>query len=133
MLRQARGLLLSLPLVQADMRRLPFRAAAFDGAVAYYCIQHVARSEVRAVLEEVGRVLGEAGAVLVATHLGQGEVVIEDFLDHRVEPFGGTLYGRDELAALLEAAGFYIEMEERRGPLAHEADTERIYLLVRRR
>jgi ubiquinone/menaquinone biosynthesis C-methylase UbiE len=133
MLRQARGLLLSLPLVQADMRRLPFRAAAFDGAVAYYCIQHVARSEIPAVVEEVGRVLGEAGAVLVATHLGQGEVVIEDFLDHRVEPLGGTLYGRDELAALLEAAGFYIEMEERRGPLAHEADTERIYLLARRR
>lgn len=133
MLRQARGRLPSLPLVQADMRQLPFRGEAFDGAVAYYCIQHVARSELPGVLEEVRRVLDSGGSVLVATHLGQGEVVVEDFLGHRVEPFGGTLFGRDELAALLEAAGFYIEVEERRGPLAHEADTERIYLLARRR
>lgn len=133
MLRQARVRLSSIPVVQADMRRLPFRSAAFDGIVAYYCIQHVARAGLPAVVEEVGRVLGPAGAVLIAAHLGQGEVVIEDFLGHRVEPLGGTLYGRDELAAVLEAAGFYIEMEERRGPLAHEADTERIYLLGRRR
>ena len=58
---------------------------------------------------------------------------MEEFLGHRIDPVGGALYRREALLGHLDAAGFDVEGEERRGPLPHEADTQRIYLLARRR
>jgi SAM-dependent methyltransferase len=117
----------------ADMRRLPFRTRTFAGAVAYYSIQHMPREDLPLTLDEIARVLIPEGLLVLATHLGRGEVYIDDFLGHRVEAVGGTLYEREPLLMHLDKAGFDIEVERHRGPLPHEADTQRIYVLVRRR
>ena len=132
MLTAARNRNPSVAVVQADMRRLPFRPGAVGAVVAYYSIQHLPRADLAGALAEVGRVLASDGVLLVATHLGDGDVFIDEFLGHRIDPVGAALYERAELVGRLHAAGFDIDVERQRGPLPHEADTRRIYLLARR-
>ena len=132
MLSAARSRNPGLAIVQADMRCLSFRTGSLGLVVAYYSIQHLPRGQLAAALDEIGRVVGSDGALLLATHLGDGDVYIDEFLGHRIEPLGGALYQRDELLAHLDAAGFVIDAEEHREPLSHEAETHRIYILARR-
>ena len=133
MLAAARLRTPSLPLVQADMRHLPFRSGSLGAVVVYYAIQHLPRADLPRVLHEVGRLLGPDGLVIVATHLGDGEHYIDEFLGHRIDAVGASLYRREELLTHLAEAGFEVQIERERGPLAHQADTRRIYLLANRR
>ena len=133
MLRIARGRDPRLGLVQGDLRDLPFAAGSGELAVAYYSIQHLPRADLGVALDEIRRVLVADGSLLLATHLGEGDVVMEDFLGHDIEPVGGALYRRDELLGPLWRAGFTIDTERERAPLPHEHDSRRIYLLARRR
>jgi ubiquinone/menaquinone biosynthesis C-methylase UbiE len=120
-----------LPVAEADMRQLPFGAGAMALVVAFYSIQHVPRHELRDVLSEVARVLRPGGALLVAAHLGEGDVVTEEFLGHDIPPIGGALYSRSEITDEVVAAGFTLERAEERSHLAHEHPSQRIYLLAR--
>jgi ubiquinone/menaquinone biosynthesis C-methylase UbiE len=119
--------------VQADMRCLPFRDGVCGLAIACYSLQHVPRTDLVAALAELGRVIVDGGWLVVATHLGEGDVHIDEFLGHRVATFAGALHGRDELLAALAAAGFAVERERQREPLPHEHPSRRIYLLAHRR
>jgi SAM-dependent methyltransferase len=121
-----------LPAAQADMRRLPFRTGTFALVVAFYSVHSVARHELAGVLGEVVRVLRPEGSVLMATHLGEGEVVIEEFLGHRIEPTGGTLYSTQQFTGAVVAAGLTVASVEERESLPHEHPSRRIYLLARR-
>lgn len=118
---------------QGDLRRLPLRDGCCALVIACYTLQHLPRGELGPALAELGRVLGDKGVLLVATHLGEGEVHIDDFLGHPVAGFGGCYHQRDEMVGLLTGARFEVVDEQRRGPLPSEADTERLYLLARRR
>jgi ubiquinone/menaquinone biosynthesis C-methylase UbiE len=120
------------PLCQGDMRQLPFRNGAFAAVVAYYSIQHVTRMELGSVLGEVARVLESRGALLLGTHLGEGEVYVDEFLGHHIATTGGSLYSSQEITDHVSARGFVVETSERRGPLEHEHQSQRIYLLARR-
>ncbi len=73
------------------LRLLPFREATFVAATAFYSIRHVPRRHLSIVLGEIRRVLTVGGALLLATHLGEGEVYSEEFLGHAIRSTGGTL------------------------------------------
>jgi ubiquinone/menaquinone biosynthesis C-methylase UbiE len=120
-----------LPLTHADVRRLPLRDGSCAVAVAYYSLQHVPRPELGAALAEIARVLRPRGVLLVATHLGEGEAIFDEFLGHRIGQVGGCYHGRDELIGHLSAAGFEVADERRRGPLPHEGPSERLYVIAR--
>jgi SAM-dependent methyltransferase len=126
--RRERG----LALVEADMRRLPFPQGSFGAAVVYYAIQHLPRGYLTPALAEIRRILRPGGFLLLSAHLGEGALYIEEFLGHRINPVGGNLYPRSELLDLLADSELRVEVEEQRGPLAHEVDTQRIYLLAQR-
>ncbi len=121
-----------LPVAQADARRLPFREASLSVVVAWYSLQHVPRHELSEVLRETRRVLVTGGSLVVAAHLGKGDVVSEELLGHRFDPVAGCLYSVEELGAVLADAGFEIEGSEQRGPLEHEHPTQRLYVVARR-
>jgi ubiquinone/menaquinone biosynthesis C-methylase UbiE len=121
-----------MPCCQGDMRHLPFASGTFAAVVAYYSVQHVPRAGVGQVLAEAARVLRPGGALLVATHLGEGEVYMDEFLGRAVATTGGSLYGADELLDRVRTAGFTLTVVETRGPLEHEHQSQRIYVLARR-
>jgi ubiquinone/menaquinone biosynthesis C-methylase UbiE len=117
--------------VDGDMRTLPFLRHSFAAVVAFYSIQHLARSDLGAALGEFRRVLRPDGALVVATHLGGGEVQVDQFLGHQIGAVGGTLYEEEELRADLARQSFTVERSVRRDPLPHEHPSERIYLIAR--
>ncbi len=131
MLRAARARTGHVLPTRSDLRALPVRTDSCALAVAYYCLQHLPRPELPSVLAELRRVLAPGGVLAVAAHLGGGQVLVDEFLGHRVPTVGGTFYARDELVDEITRAGFAIEHERRRGPLPHEHDTERLYVVAR--
>ena len=66
------------------MRSLPFASARVGGIVAFYSLFHLRRAELGAVLREFRRVLRPGGRVLFSTHEGEGDAVIDRFLDEPV-------------------------------------------------
>jgi SAM-dependent methyltransferase len=117
----------TMPTACGDLRELPFASGSFSGVVAFYSIQHVRRDQVDGVLDELRRVLAGGGSLLTATHLGEGEVYVDDFLGHSVDPLGGTLYAAEDLIAAVEGRGYSVEEVLYRDPLAHEHPSKRIY------
>jgi ubiquinone/menaquinone biosynthesis C-methylase UbiE len=115
-----------------DMRVLPFRSQSFSAVVAFYSVHHLPRSDLSCALREIHRVLVPDGTLVIATHLGDGEVYTNQFLGHEIETVGGTLYDEAELRDALVRQSFVVEQSRRRGPLPHEHQSQRIYLIVRR-
>jgi SAM-dependent methyltransferase len=117
----------------ADMRRIPLRSASCQGAFAFYSLQHLPRYELPPVLAELRRALRPGGVLVIATHLGRGEVHLTEFLGHGVPEFAGTLHDERELEQALLARSFDIVERHRRDPSPHEYPSERLYLLAVRR
>jgi ubiquinone/menaquinone biosynthesis C-methylase UbiE len=115
-----------------DMRALPFCSQSLRAVVAFYSIQHLPRSELWIALGEIHRVLTPEGILVVATHLGGGEICIHEFLGHEIEPVGGTFYGEEELRDELVRQSFSVEMSLQRDPLPHEHQSKRVYVMARR-
>ena len=114
-----------------DMRSAPFGSESFSGVVAFYAIHHLPRSALGSALTEIRRVLKPAGVFVVATHLGESEVYSSEFLGHRIETVGGTLYGTHELLNELQSQSFVIEDVRHRHPLPHEHQSRRMYVTAR--
>lgn len=115
-----------------DMRSLPFRSRSFRAVVAYYSVQHLPRSELGIALQEVHRVLTSEGILVLATHLGGGEIQMDEFLGHAIDPIGGTFYTDEELRDELRRHSFSVEESHQRDPLPHEYQSQRIYWTARR-
>lgn len=130
MLTEARARVPDLLPVVGDLHSLPMRDGAVVLVVAYYVLLYVRRDDLAAALREWRRVLAPGGVVVLATHLGTGEVVIDEFLGHAIASVGATLYSRDEIASALADSGFRIVHEARRHGLAHESQTERVYVVA---
>lgn len=88
-----------------DMRTLPFAPAQFDGVWANASLLHLPREDGPGVLAEVRRVIKPGGWLMVSVKRGTGAAWV------KAPDYGGeqryfTYYQPDEIAALLEAAGF---------------------------
>ena len=74
MLRAGRDELgLRVPLVQGDLRALPFGAGCFEGAWACAALLHLPRTAVSAALGELRRVLTGGGVLYLSVQQGEGE------------------------------------------------------------
>lgn len=117
--------------VQADAMLLPFRDTVFGVATIRYVLQHIARADASAVVGEVRRVLRPGAWLLVAVHLGHGEIEFSELLGVRFEPIGGAFHSREEIETLLNASGFCVVEARDRGPVGDEGDSQRLYMLAR--
>ncbi len=112
MLAQARRLVRG-PLVQSDMRRLPFAAGRFAGLWVAASLLHLAKAEVPGALGELRRILGPAGLLMLDLQEGVGE-------GWERSPYGPVdrlfaRYSAAEVTQLLAQAGFRV-LEQSRTP-----------------
>lgn len=137
MLDRARGLHPDVDFVQGGFAVPPMprggdpRRPGWAVVTAWYALVHLAGSELERTVAAWARVVQPGGRLALATHIGSS-------VEHP-----GTLFGVDtdldfvlhDAAAVLAAvtaAGLTDVEWYRRGPLPHEAPTERLYVLARR-
>lgn len=133
MIEQARSLFPDVPFAVGDMRDLPFPDAHLAGATAFYSIIHIPREEVPAVLRELHRVLRTGGRLLLAFHLGDHVLHLDEWWERPVS-IDFVFFSRQEIEDPLRAAGFEIVETRERDPYPDvEAQTRRAYVLAARR
>ncbi|HYF65673.1 MAG TPA: class I SAM-dependent methyltransferase [Herpetosiphonaceae bacterium] len=131
MLGQGRRRFPALPFAQADLRALPVRAASLGGISAFYSIIHVAPDELAAAFGDWRRALRPAGRALVAFHIGDHTVHLDEMWE---QPVDLDFHFLDPAAvgAALGAAGFAIEAVVERAPYPDvEHQSRRCYIQAR--
>ena len=128
MLAAARRLNPGIAFVRADMRALPFADDAIGGMAAFYAIIHIPRRELATVLSEMRRVLRPGGVLLLAFHIGDETVHLEEWWGTPVS-VDFHFFPPDAIARVLEELGFTIVERVERDPYPGvEHPSRRAYL-----
>src|SRR5258708_41019 len=132
MVEQARKLNPGIPFQQGDMRHLDLPDAALAGMAAFYCIIHIPREDVIAVLRELNRVLMPDGLLLLTFHAGEQTLHRDEFFGKPVS-LDFRFFTREDMEGKLQAAGFLIDEVVERGPYPEvETQTNRVYIFARK-
>jgi SAM-dependent methyltransferase len=117
-----------------DMLALDLPSAALAGLVAFYSIVNIPKSSLPVVFREMFRVLRVNGLLLLAFHIGDESVHLDELWDHPVL-LDFFFLQPAEIRALLEAVGFEVEEVMERGPYAPEVEhqSRRAYILAHKK
>ncbi|MFJ6701041.1 class I SAM-dependent methyltransferase [Streptomyces sp. NPDC091272] len=116
---------------QGDLRELPAKDGEFASAVAFYSIIHLHPDDLPRAFEEMRRTLCPAGLLLLSFHMGEEIRHMGEWWGQQVN-LDFRFLAPARIAALLEAAGFAVEMRMERTCYPDEAETRRCYFLARR-
>ena len=114
-----------------DIQRLDVADGSFAGAVLFYSIVHFETSELANVFREVRRVLAPGGLALVAFHIGDEAVHLDDLFGARVY-LDFRFFPPSTVIEALKGAGFAVKEHVERKPYeGAEYPSRRCYLLAR--
>jgi SAM-dependent methyltransferase len=117
---------------QGDMLALPCADACLAGVSAFYAIVHLSPAGLRRALAEMYRVLRAGGLLLLAFHIGEGTIHVEEFLGRAVA-LDFVLFAPPSVTNELVRAGFAeVEVIERAPYPEVEHPTRRAYILARK-
>ncbi|NLX09467.1 MAG: class I SAM-dependent methyltransferase [Chloroflexi bacterium] len=132
MVAQARALFPQVEYRTGTMRALDAPDNAWAGIAAFYSIIHIPHAEVTGVLRELRRVLQPDGLLLVAFHIGNETVHIDEWWGYDVS-LDFFFFERAEMEGYLREAGFVIEQSQERPPYEDvEHPSRRAYILARK-
>ncbi len=100
---------------QGDMRSLDVEDGAWGGIAAFYSIIHIPRPEVVAVLCELNRAMRPGGWLLLAFHIGDDVVHLDEWWGHQVS-VDFLFFRPEEMTGFLKDAGFQVEEIVEREP-----------------
>jgi SAM-dependent methyltransferase len=130
MIEQARQLNPEIQFNTGNMMALEIEDEAWGGIAAFYSIIHIPRKEVVASLHEFKRVLRPGGTLLLAFHIGQEALHVEELWEQPVK-LDFTFFQPEEMAGYLEAAGFEVEEVIEREPYPEvEYQSRRAYIFA---
>jgi SAM-dependent methyltransferase len=117
---------------QGDLRALDVADATLAGLVAFYSIIHLPRTQVTAALRGMRRALRPGGPLLLAFHVGDGTVHLDEWWDRPVR-LDFEFFGSQEMAGYLRSAGFQVEQVVERDPYPEvDHPSRRANVLARR-
>ncbi len=118
---------------QGDFFALDLADRALAGAVAFYAYVHLPVEDLPAAFRELARVLRSGAPALIAFHVGDERIHVEEFLAQQVD-VDWYLQPMATVAAALEGAGLAVEVRLERAPYpGREYASNRAYVLARRR
>ena len=130
MVAQARQLNPDVAFHQGDMRALDFGDESWGGIAAFYSLIHIPRDEVVAVLTELRRILERGGLLLLAFHIGDEVVHLDEWWGHEVS-VDFTFFRPEEMTGYLRTAGFEVEEVIEREPYPElEHPSRRAYVIA---
>jgi SAM-dependent methyltransferase len=128
----ARRLNPDIPFQQGTMLALPIPDESLGGVVAFYSIIHIPREHLPGALTEMRRVLTPDGYLLLAFHVGDEDVHLEEWWDRSVS-LDFLFFHRDDMERHVSSAGFEIIESVERDPYPEvEHPSRRAYLLARK-
>ena len=131
MVEQARRLNPGIEFRQGNMLSLDIEDGAWGGIVAFYSIIHLSRSEIAAALAEMKRALRPGGLLLLAFHVGDETLHLDEWWGQRVT-LDFHFFRPEEIADSLRAVGFEIEEIVEREPYPDvEHQSRRCYIFAR--
>jgi SAM-dependent methyltransferase len=132
MIEQARRLNPEIEFKTGNMMSLEIEDEHWGGIAVFYSIIHIPREEVVRSLRELKRVLRPGGTLLLAFHIGQEVVHLDEFWGEAVS-LDFFFFQPDEMVDYLEAAGFEIEEVIERPPYEDvEYPSRRAYIFARK-
>jgi len=132
MIAEARRLNPGLRFEQGSMLALAFEDNELGGIAAFYSIVNVPRADQPQAFAESYRVLKPGGWLLVAFHIGEDDVHLDEWWDTPVS-IDFYFFPPEEIEARLVAAGFTLEESHLREPYPEvEHPSQRAYLLARK-
>ena len=133
MLEQARKLNPDIHFMEGNMLALELADKTLAGIVAFYAIVHLQQESLPQVFREMERVLRPGGRLLLAFHIGDEVIRVEELWD---EPVSLNFVFLDPLViqCRMESAGLRIEEVIERGPYAPEVEyqSRRAYIFARK-
>jgi len=85
MIRIAKGMSPEIDFKVGDMLSLDIADGSFAGIVAFYSIVHFDSSELATALSECRRVIKDGGLILLAFHIGDEVIHLDDLFDRPVD------------------------------------------------
>lgn len=132
MVEQARLLNPHIEFRQGDMLALDSDDESWGAAVAFYSIINIAREDVAAALREVNRVTRSGGPLLLAFHIGDETLRMEEWWGEQVN-VEFNFYHPAEVESYLEQSGFAVEEVIEREPYKDvEYASRRAYIFARK-
>ena len=130
MVGRARRLNPGIAFMQGDMLALDTADGAWAGIAAFYSIIHIPRADVVRALRELRRVLQPGGLLLLAFHIGDDVVHLDEWWGNKV-CVDFFFFRPDEMAGYLKSAGFEIEEVAERDPYPDvEHPSRRAYIFA---
>lgn len=130
MVESARRLNPTIEFSQGDLRALPFADGELGSIVAFYSLIHFPRADVVAALVEMKRVLRPGGLLLLAFHLGEDVLHLDEWWGRPVS-IDFVFFRLDEMTNFLAQAGLVVAESIEREPYPNvEHPSRRCYLLV---
>jgi SAM-dependent methyltransferase len=132
MVEQAGRLTPDVEFRQGNMMALDVADGAFAGIVAFYSIIHIPRYDMARAFAELRRVLQPGGVLLLAFHIGDETVHLDEWWGQKV-CLDFFFFRSDEVANYLSSAGFEVEEIIERDPYPDvEHQSRRAYVFARR-
>jgi SAM-dependent methyltransferase len=128
LVREARERHSGIEFEVGDMLSLPFADSSLAGVVGFYSIVHFSPVELRRACEEMHRIFEPGGRLLLAFHVGEGSVHVEEFLGHAVS-LDFVFFDPQKISEELIKAGFAVDDVTERDPYPDvEYPSRRAYL-----
>jgi SAM-dependent methyltransferase len=133
MLERARELSPDIPFTEGNMLALDLDGGSLAGIVAFYAIVNIAPELHPQVFREMERVLQPGGLLLLAFHVGDETVHVNELWGRSIS-MDFFFFRSAQIQSEIEAAGLRVEQVIERGPYAPEVEhqSRRAYILARK-
>jgi SAM-dependent methyltransferase len=132
MVEQARRLNPGIEFRQGNMLSLDIEDGALGGIAAFYSIIHIPRTKITDALAEIKRALSQGGLLLLAFHVGDETVHLDEWWGQPVS-VNFLFFRSEEMADSLKAVGFEIEEIVEREPYPDvEHQSRRAYVSAKK-
>jgi SAM-dependent methyltransferase len=132
MVERAARLVPGVEFRQGDMTALDLPDESLAGIAAFYSLIHIPREDLAATLAELRRVLRPGGLLLIAFHIGDETIHLDEWWGHPVSVDFNFLPSA-EIITHLPAAGFDLEELIERDPYPDiEHQSRRAYIFAQR-